>query len=223
MSITLVLIAETRSKFSTALDKYYITHRVRSGKQAIALSKAEQVKLILLDAPSVGTNGERICKQLRQAFPDKYIIHIHPKPKKNADSPADIVFPASISTRSLLNTIKQLLSQEDGTRLACAKFQLDIERRILIVDEQEILLSPKQSELIEIFFRHPNETLEREWLMQKIWHTSYLEDTRTLNVHIRYVREIIEENANKPQYIKTVRGVGYRFEANLAKNKNDKT
>ena len=55
--------------------------------------------------------------------------------------------------------------------------------------------------------------------MQKIWRTSFVDDTRTLNVHIRYVRKIIEKNANKPQFVKTVRGVGYRFEVNIPKNK----
>lgn len=219
MSVTVVLIAETTSIFSTALAKYYTTHTVRSGKKGIAASKTHQAKLIVLDAVSLGTSGERICKQLRQEFPDKYIIHIHPKPKNDADSPADIVLKATVSTRSLLNKVKQLIAQEDSTILRCASFQLDIERRILIAKGQETLLTPKQAALIEIFFRYPNQILEREWLIQQIWRTSYTEDTRTLNVHIRYVREIIEDKPGKPQYIKTVRGKGYRFEVNLAKNK----
>lgn len=219
MPITVVLIAETTSILSTTLAKHYTTYTVRSGKKGIEVAKANQAKLIILDAVSLGTSGERICKRLRQEFPDKYIIHIHPKPKKDADSPADIILKDSVSTRSLLNKVKQLIAQEDSTFLRCGTFQLDIERRILMVNEQETLLTPKQSALLEIFFRHPNEILEREWLMQQIWRTSYTEDTRTLNVHIRYVREIIENKPNKPKYIKTVRGKGYRFEVNLAKNK----
>ena len=58
---------------------------------------------------------------------------------------------------------------------------------------------------------HPNEVLSRRYLMKHGWNTDYLGDTRTLDVHIRWVREAIEDNPSKPRYVRTVRGVGYRF------------
>jgi DNA-binding response OmpR family regulator len=215
MPITIVLIAETRSIFSTVLSKHYTLFMARSGKKGIVVTQENEAKLIILDAASLGTNGERICKRLRQEFPDKDIIHIHPNPKQTSDSPADIVLKAPLSARSLLNTIKKLISEESTKILHCGSFQLDVDRRILIIDEQETSLTPKQTALIEIFLRHPNQTLQRGWLMQQVWRTNYIGDTRTLNVHIRFVREVMEKDANHPRYIKTIRGVGYRFELDM--------
>jgi DNA-binding response OmpR family regulator len=171
----------------------------------------------------LGTNGSRICKRLRQEFPEKYIIHIRATAVDRTDHHADVMLNPPLSLRSLLNTIHDLVSQKDSKILRCGSFQLDVDRRVLIVAEQETPLSPKQAALIEIFLCHPNQILEREWLIKQVWRTNYTEDTRTLNVHIRYVREIMEVDPGNPQYIKTVRGKGYRFEVQVPQNKKADT
>jgi DNA-binding response OmpR family regulator len=71
---------------------------------------------------------------------------------------------------------------------------------------------PKQALLVETFFRHPGETLARKTLMEKVWNTDYIGDTRTLDVHIRWLRQAIEKDPGSPRYLLTVRGVGYRLE-----------
>jgi DNA-binding response OmpR family regulator len=73
-------------------------------------------------------------------------------------------------------------------------------------------LTPKQALLLELFMRHPGEVLTREFLMKRVWNTDYTGDTRTLDVHIHWVREAIEEDTGSPRYLHTVRGVGYRFQ-----------
>lgn len=212
MPISVVLIAETTTNFSDTLQKHYETTVVRSGKQGIAAVNTHQAQVLVLDAVSLGTNGERICKQIRQAFPDLSIVHIHPSAKKEAKSLADVLLSAPVSARSLLSHIKRLTSHRQTHLLRCGHFQLDTERRVLFLRDKEVELSPKQAALVEIFMRHPNEVLERAWLMQQVWNTDYTGDTRTLNVHIRFVRELMEKDASNPRYIVTVRGVGYRFE-----------
>ena len=77
-------------------------------------------------------------------------------------------------------------------------------------------MTPKLVQLVETFFRHPDETLDRKMLMERVWNTSYLGDTRTLDVHVRWIRRAIEANPSKPRYLKTVRGVGYRLEVSRA-------
>jgi DNA-binding response OmpR family regulator len=72
-------------------------------------------------------------------------------------------------------------------------------------------LTPKQAHLLELFMRHPGEVLTREFLMKQVWDTDFTEDTRTLDVHIHWVREAIEEDSGSPKYLHTIRGVGYRF------------
>ena len=124
-----------------------------------------------------------------------------------------------VTVRTLLSSINLLTSKQEMMLLRQGDFALDLERRILMVRENEIALTPKQSALVEAFLRHPNEILDRKWLMRHIWDTDYTGDTGTLNVHIRFVREAMEQDASKPQFIKTVRGIGYRFEIAL----NEKT
>jgi DNA-binding response OmpR family regulator len=89
---------------------------------------------------------------------------------------------------------------------------VNLSRRILFANGQETSLTPKLVLLVETFFRHPGETLDRALLMERVWDTSYLGDTRTLDVHVRWIRRAIEENPGTPRYLKTVRGVGYRLD-----------
>jgi DNA-binding response OmpR family regulator len=212
MPKSLVLIAETTTAFTVPLRKHYTTHLARSGKQGISAVLEHAAELIIVDAVSLGTTGERICKQIRQAFPEHPIIHIHPKSGSKVETTADVVLFHPVTSRSLLSHIRKLSSKKNEHLLKVAHFQLDSERRVLFVREKEIQLTPKQSALVEAFLRHPNEILERKWLMQQIWNTDYTGDTRTLNVHVRFVRELMEKDASDPRYIQTVRGVGYRFE-----------
>lgn len=212
MPIKVVLIGESTSAFITPLTKQYTTYHFRSGKQGLLAAQTHAIEMIVLDAVSLGTNGERICKTLRQTLPDSTIIHIHPGPRTQADSAADMLLFAPVSSRRLNNTIKQLISRKEAIVLRSGKFALDEERRVLMVDGSETTLTPIQATIVSVLLRHPNKVLDRKWLMQQIWDTDYTEDTRTLSVHMRYLREVMETDASKPQYIKTVRGVGYRFD-----------
>ena len=72
-------------------------------------------------------------------------------------------------------------------------------------------LTPRLCRLLEVFMRNPERVLSRKFLMRKVWETDYLGDTRTLEVHICWLRKKIEEDPHHPCYLRTVRGVGYRF------------
>ena len=166
----------------------------------------------MLDAISLKTSGERICKQLRMTFPDVIIVHLYPSKKAPISSAANTALHHPIAIRQLIASIDILTSTKQIDILRCGGFSLDIERRILVAHQKEVTLTPKETALVEIFLRHPNEVLARKWLMQQVWETDSTGDTRTLNVHIRAIREAMETNPSKPRYIKTIRGIGYRFE-----------
>jgi DNA-binding response OmpR family regulator len=87
----------------------------------------------------------------------------------------------------------------------------DTERRLVGYCRSRKPLTPKQGRLLDVFMRHPGQVLTRAFLMKQVWHTDYLGDTRTLDVHIRWLRKAIEENPSSPVYLRTVRGIGYRF------------
>jgi DNA-binding response OmpR family regulator len=79
-------------------------------------------------------------------------------------------------------------------------------------DGKPLSLAPKEFKLLATFMQHSGEVLPRSFLIREIWNTDYLGDTRMLDVHIRWLRQKIEDNASSPTYLRTVRGVGYRFE-----------
>lgn len=95
--------------------------------------------------------------------------------------------------------------------IECGRFRLDLEARRLIKDGREIRLTPKETQLLAIFMKNEGQILTRKFLMKKVWDTDFLDDTRTLDVHIHWVRQKIEDDPRHPVYITTVRRVGYRF------------
>ena len=157
------------------------------------------------------TTGERVVHQLEKTVTVP-IIHIHPGPRATAESPAEMILFAPLSAKRLLNCVDLILGKKRDEVLECGPFILNIPNRILLAFNKEKQLTPKVALLLEIFMRHPNETLARKTLMEQVWETDYLGDTRTLDVHIRWVREALEDKSRQPRYLKTVRGVGYTLD-----------
>jgi DNA-binding response OmpR family regulator len=176
------------------------------------LAQQNPCQVVVLDAASLRTPGDRMCVELRQRLGKTPIVHIHPGPKNGSQSVADVILYQPLTPRRLLNTVDRLLQSQDEEILSYGGFAVNLGRRVLIVNGQETQLTPKQSMLIEMFLRHPGEVLDRKTLMEKVWQTNYMGDTRTLDVHIRWIREAIEKDPGKPQYLRTVRGVGYCLE-----------
>ena len=97
--------------------------------------------------------------------------------------------------------------------LTVGELRLDTQTRQLTKNGQTMRLAPKLCELLELFMRYPGQVLDRAFIMDKVWKTKYLGDLRTLEVHVSLLRKIIEDNPRKPTYVRTVRTVGYRFDA----------
>ncbi|MCA9914683.1 MAG: response regulator transcription factor [Anaerolineae bacterium] len=218
MSKAIVLIGETSSAYLLPLQKHYQVYSARSGKQGIALIQKQQALAVVVDAISLNSTGTRICNAVRRAAPEIALVHILPDSRgKNGKetSPADVIFHGTVGIRALCNSINRFFDSDNPEVLRRGPFEMDIERRILVAHGKEHTLSPKRAALIELFLQNPNQTLDRKKLMQHVWDTDYVGDTRTLSVHIRYVRELMEVDASQPEYIKTVRGIGYRLEISM--------
>ena len=213
IGVARILIIERTAAFSDALKKRYDVTTVSSGKKALALNPNGDHAVVVLDAISMRTPGERIARQLKEGMAATPLIHLHPGPKDAADSPADVVLFLPFTSRKISNSIQRLLQRVGGDQIVvCGPFSVNLSRRVLVANGQETALTPKLVQLVETFFRHPGETLDRKMLMERVWNTSYLGDTRTLDVHVRWICRAIEANPSKPHYLKTVRGVGYRLE-----------
>lgn len=217
---TIILIAESRTRFIHTLQKHYRVQVVRSGKQAVVQAQAHNASVVVVDAVSLRTTGIRICQKLMADLPQTALIHICAESVES--SPAQCVLYAPVTAHRLLDALRQHClpqvpaSTQNGSSetLIYGPFELDCARQQLIAHGQIWPLTPKQAALLAAFMQHPGETLSREWLMRHVWETTYTGDTRTLNVHIRWLRRVLEQGDGQPaaHYLHTVRGVGYRFE-----------
>lgn len=193
----------------TALKKRYQLVMVNNRAQAVELAVRERPHVIILDSASMRTPGDRITRELRDALAEIPIIHIRPGTKEKMTSSADIVLQHPFTSRKLINSVERLIKFIDDKVITCGPFSLNVPRRILVAQGQEHQLTPKLTLLMEIFLTNPGKTFDRRSLMEQVWHTDYMGDTRTLNVHIRWIRQFIEDDPDKPAYLVTVRGVGY--------------
>jgi DNA-binding response OmpR family regulator len=217
--VTRVLLVERgqsqRPSFADALKKRYEVVGASSGKGAIQQAQAQMPQAIILDAISMRTPGDRICEQIRAALPDIPLIHLYPGKKDEAISCADVLLVEPFTARKLVNAVERLVGvavKPSADTLLCGPFALHTAQRILTFHGQEIALTPKMVQLVALFLQHPDVTLDRKTLMDRVWNTEYLGDTRTLDVHVRWIRRAVEADPSSPIYFKTVRGIGYRLE-----------
>jgi DNA-binding response OmpR family regulator len=196
--------------FVSALRKRYSLSTATSGRQAVEVAEQLNPQVIVLDAVSMRTPGERICQQIKQQVPHISLIHIHQGPEKEADTPADALLVPPFTSRKLINCIERMLTAKHDEIIQCGPYSMNVSQRILHDNGIETQLTPKVACLVELFLKNPNKTFDRKSLMESIWQTDYMGDTRTLDVHIRWVRQALENG--RPRMLNTVRGIGYRLD-----------
>jgi DNA-binding response OmpR family regulator len=201
--------------FNAALEKKgYIVRRTHTGKEALDNLKVNKSHVVVINAPSMRTTGIRICKSIRSRNSDIPIILIclEGETLSKYDVDANLILPLTFTIRKLNNRIKTLLPTSSDESLRAGPIYLDKERLLVKCLEKENQLTPKTADLLEMLMQRPGEVLEREHLFSKVWETDFTDDTRTLDVHISWLRRAIEENPRKPLFIKTLRGIGYRLD-----------
>ncbi len=193
--------------------KDFTVEIVSSGKTAEQYLSEDKCDLVVLNAATFRTSGKRICNDIRAKWEKIPILMIaNPDRPVSKDVGADVLLELPFTIRKLVNRINPLLPHSSSKVLRTGPIHLDLERRIVRCLEKEAHLTPRLTSLLQIFMEHPNEVLEREDIFRKIWNTEYTGDTRTLDVHISWIRQAIEENPRKPHYLITIRSVGYRLD-----------
>jgi len=169
--------------------------------------------IVVLDAASLKTSGARTCKQLRASMNGTPILLIVDKkhaPDDEVGATGMLVPP--FTPRKLLNNVARLLPGDDSAALQVGPIKLNLAQRRITCAGREQRVTPKQARLLEMFLRAPGQLLTRKAIIKHVWDTDYTGDTRTLDVHMSWLRSVIEPNPQKPRYIKTVRGQGYRLD-----------
>jgi DNA-binding response OmpR family regulator len=210
----ILLIDSTRSASDELCksleDKGYDLSVARSSKMALRQAIHDRPDLVILDTTSVRFNGARLCAALYQKV-DAPIIAIIGKKAKLLEC-ADEHVTNPVNLRKLAALIRRILKVKQPWIIKLGELGLDLKKRIVLRGSRSRKLRPMEVRLLKTFMRRPNEIITRAELMKAVWDTDFTGDTRTLDVHIRWVRERIEDNPSKPKLLKTVRGQGYRLE-----------
>ncbi len=171
--------------------------------------------LIIVNAASMRTSGKRICQSIRAHAHSAHIVVVCDPQNMDSiekDDLADVVLPLPFTLQKLMNRIRPLLPAEPKDLLTVGLLQLDPVQRWVRVGSRQTSLTPRLVMLLRILMEHPGEVIEREYLFRTVWDTAYTEDTRTLDVHVSWLRRAIEDDPRKPRFIKTIRSVGYRLD-----------
>jgi DNA-binding response OmpR family regulator len=196
-------------------QKGYQVESVPNGSAALTHLEQSTPDLIIVDAASMRTSGKRICQSIRaRAFPTPLVLIIDPRQAEahEKDDIADVVLTLPFTLQKLINRIRPLLPTERKDVIQAGSIQLDPVQRWVRVGSRQTSLTPRLVTLLQILMEHPGEVVERVALFKRAWDTAYIEDTRTLDVHISWLRHAVEVDPQKPRFIKTIRGVGYRLD-----------
>ena len=167
-----------------------------------------EVGAIVVDGSSLPTPAERVCRALRKHAPLSAIILIA-ESGQGSFLAVDCHLRPPVEWRQLAAALEKAKTMDRQRLLKAGDLSLDAVTRRMAGPRGEFVLPPKQCELLAILMQQANQVVPRPVLMQKVWHTSYTEDMRTLEVHISWLRRVIEPDTERPRYLVTKRGAGY--------------
>ncbi|NGL84818.1 response regulator transcription factor [Streptococcus equi] len=235
-----VLLVDDEEPILRLLDYHlakegFVTEMVTDGRTALALAEREAYDFIVLDIMLPQLDGIEVCKRLRAKGSKTPIMMVSAKSDEfdkvlALELGADDYVTKPFSPRELLARVKAILRRTEAEISGDGKerrepfytmnqLRLYPERHEVYKDKELLPLTPKEYELLLYLMKHPNMTLTRERLLERIWGYDFGQETRLVDVHIGKLREKIEDNPKAPQYIQTIRGYGYKFK----ELKNDRT
>jgi DNA-binding response OmpR family regulator len=152
------------------------------------------------------------CSQLIQRWPTTRLIAVANAPLEDAVVPFERAIPYPMKPEALQQALTDILIRTvNGSFVQAGEVTLDLQNRIVTTPRGQHHMTPKQCALLNLLMVRRNEVVSRSEIMREIWQTNFLGDTRTLDVHIRWLREYIEIDPSSPKRLLTVRGKGYRF------------
>ena len=197
---------------------------VDNGLDALPVFDREGADLVLLDVMLPGMSGMEVCRKLREVS-SVPIIMLTAKDSEldkvlGLELGADDYVTKPYSARELIARIRAVLRRRSAETdsatesvLQGGPVRMDIDRHVVTVNGEEISMPLKEFELLEILLRNVGRVMTRGQLIEHVWGADYVGDTKTLDVHIKRLRSKIEPDSSAPQYVVTVRGLGYKFEA----------
>lgn len=199
----------------------YMVSTAFDGEEAVRLAHDESINLILLDLMLPKLDGLSACRQIRE-FSNVPIIMLTARSDDidkilGLEYGADDYITKPFNVREVISRIKAILRRvnpapkNNQSMLISGDITLDYNLRHAVVKDKTVELTGKEFDLLELFLKNPGKVYTRENLLDTAWGFDYIGDVRTVDVHIRRLREKLEDNSAEPQYIKTKWGVGYYY------------
>ncbi|MGA8979642.1 MAG: response regulator transcription factor [Pedococcus sp.] len=226
--MTRILVVEDEVSFSDPLSyllrkEGYEVAVAETGPEALEDFDRAGADLVLLDLMLPGLSGTEVCRALRQRS-NVPVIMLTAKDSEidkvvGLEIGADDYVTKPYSSRELLARIKAVLRRlsepEDlvPATIEAGPVRMDVERHIVTVAGETTQLPLKEFELLEMLLRNTGRVLTRMQLIDRVWGSDYVGDTKTLDVHVKRLRAKIEPDPAEPRFIVTVRGLGYKFES----------
>ncbi|WP_043443334.1 MULTISPECIES: response regulator transcription factor [Arthrobacter] len=222
-----ILIVEDEESFSDPLSyllgkEGYEVSVVDNGLDAITEFDRSGADLVLLDLQLPGLPGTEVCRQLRQRS-SVPVIMLTAKDAEidkvvGLELGADDYVTKPYSSRELVARVRAVLRRQGepeeliSNTIQAGPVRMDIERHVVSVDGDQVALPLKEFELLEMLLRNSGRVLTRGQLIDRVWGSDYVGDTKTLDVHVKRLRGKVEPDPSNPRYLITVRGLGYKFE-----------
>lgn len=228
MSSRILLIEDEPGLVLTLSDlltaEGYVVETAMDGLRGLEKARASQFDVIILDIMLPGKNGFDVCREIRQQGLDVAILMLTAKTQVTdrvvgLKLGADDYLVKPFDSTELLARIEALLRRlrrENLTpvsRFQFANIQIDFEKGEVLKDGVALNLAGKELQLLRYMVAHRGKVLTREELLERVWEYQPSVNSRTVDVHIAWLRQKLEDNPQYPRYIHTVRGVGYKFTA----------
>ena len=178
------------------------------GEEALEYARRCEYDLVLLDVMLPKLDGFQVCQQIRE-FSDMPIVMLTAK----SEDMDKILLEVKARIKAIMRRTAKRKEEPAGSPvLVKGNMKIDCEGRRVFIGEREINLTAKEFDVLELLAMNPNKVYSRENLLNLIWGYDYPGDARTVDVHIRRLREKIEQNPSEPKYVHTKWGVGYYFQ-----------
>lgn len=228
-----ILVVEDEISIATLL-KYnlervgYVVLLAHDGKEGLEIALESTPDLILLDIMLPTMDGMEVCKELRSQKRNTPIIMLTARDDEfdkvlglelGADdymtkpfSPREVIARVKAVLRRFTPMLNESVEEADKSYFQYGKLQVYPDRFEAFLDNIPLEFTPKEFELLVYLLENKNRVLTRDQLLSAVWNYDFAGDTRIVDVHISHLRDKIEESSRKPKFIKTIRGIGYKFE-----------